>query len=277
MKIPNWTATVIVGMICLNFFASTSRSRNAKIIDNIIFHTERGQLAVLTASFLVHKDTKMTGKIQQVSLRGGCAHGLPAGACPICSGGGSGGGGGSSIKKSNQMSWAECYSIGQAMKAAKERAMDNKVLDLNAQARTAAMNRQDTVVLQNSTLSNVINVTPNNAKTPIETIKQKVNEFLNKVAENISKFAAAVNDKLAMMKEKMQNIANTLSNIMDKLAAYIGEQENRVKEYLGKNLKKLKKKLFGFFESIDASMEQGSDEDYKEIEELLKEEYKDYE
>ena len=49
---------------------------------------------------------------------GTCPHGLPLGACPICNGMGGGG----SVKKDNkpkEMSWNECYAIGQMLKAQK--------------------------------------------------------------------------------------------------------------------------------------------------------------
>ena len=55
--------------------------------------------------------------IQKTKI-GTCPHGLPAGACPICSG--MGGGGGSSrktTKAAGEMSWDECVAVGQMLKA----------------------------------------------------------------------------------------------------------------------------------------------------------------
>ena len=49
---------------------------------------------------------------------GTCPHGLPMGACPICNGMGGGG----SVKRDNkprEMTWNECYAIGQMLKAQK--------------------------------------------------------------------------------------------------------------------------------------------------------------
>ena len=49
---------------------------------------------------------------------GTCPHGLPVGACPICSGmGGGGAKKADSTAKPGEMSWNECYAIGQMMKA----------------------------------------------------------------------------------------------------------------------------------------------------------------
>ena len=60
-----------------------------------------------------------------------CPHGLPAGACPVCSGMGGGG----SAKKAdpapkNEMSYAECYAIWMRMKADDRRKLEaeNKAL-----------------------------------------------------------------------------------------------------------------------------------------------------
>ena len=66
---------------------------------------------------------------------GKCPHGLPNGACPICSGGM----GGASQKKADfsakpgEMSWNECAAIGAMMRAAKMQKQ------LNAQAQQNRM------------------------------------------------------------------------------------------------------------------------------------------
>jgi len=180
---------------------------------------------------------------------GGCAHGLPAGACPICSGGGGG-----SVKKKEEMSWDECYTIGQAMKAAKQRAVDNKILDQIVQSRTTQLQRQANIV-QNQTqpIVNLVKMLPVPVQNVISNVKQAI-------LENLNRFTLVITNQLILIKEKLQFILNNYTNIMDKLAAIFGELENKIKEFIAKNLKQIRKKLFVFFEMIDGSLEQGDHE-----------------
>lgn len=200
----------------------------------------------------------MTGKINPINVSAGCAHGLPAGACPVCSTGGSGG---SSVKKRNEMSWGECYSIGQAMKAAKQRSIDNMLLDQMIQARTARIQRQDTSIPE-QILPNVslIKALPMPVQNSINSIKQVI-------SENISQLTSNMMNRLALIKEKLQFMQDNLTNITDKLAAIFGEQENKIKDLFDKSLRRIKKKLFGFLEMVDGSLEQGDNEKAEEDQE----------
>ena len=86
---------------------------------------------------------------------GTCPHGLPMGACPICNGMGGGG----SVKRDNkprEMTWNECYAIGQMLKAQKL-ARENTQKMYVAQDMQAYLNRLQTqlVALKNMVLNSL--------------------------------------------------------------------------------------------------------------------------
>lgn len=196
-----------------------------------------------------------------------CPHGLPAGACPSCTGGGGGGG---SVKKGD-MSWDECYSIGLALNAAKKNA------ELNRQSQNQELLSQ----MMANKLSQKLN--------PIQNFIQAriilpVTNFLNKIAENpvlkpLVTIASNLITQFNNIKEKLKQLMDNFPNIMDKLVAIFGEQEKNLKEFISQNLNKVKKKIFGLLEMIDGSMEQGEhekveDEDLEQPGEEMDNEYK---
>lgn len=201
---------------------------------------------------------------------GTCPHGLPMGACPICSGGGGGGG----SKKINspppgEMSWDECFAVGQMMKAQK----------LAQQQREMALQNQ-------AFLSSNIN---NNI--------EKFAQNISALAEKTTKFAAKTENLPAILSKPINFVANKLlvpmlniienlpaafqkmttfiqekiADIQDKLNAIFGELKNSVEKKISDRLKDFKKKfksLFGFFEPIDVDIEEQKIEEEKRIFEL---------
>lgn len=199
---------------------------------------------------------------------GSCPHGLPAGACPICSGGGSGG----SKKLSNtsgEMSWDECFAIGQMLKAQKlnqqqkNLAMEGKMnipVNLAARFENLALKLSDFVQkiqLNSSTSQNPI-------IKPLVKILAKVVDFAAKIAlpvlNVIKNIAVTIQNAISFVKEKMADIS-------DKLNAVFGELKNATEKKISDRLKDFKKKfksIFGVFEPQDLDYEDKKIE--KEIE-----------
>ncbi len=189
---------------------------------------------------------------------GSCPHGLPHGACPICSGGM----GGASQKKADfsakpgEMSWNECAAIGAMMRAAKLQKQ------MNAQA-------QEHRLLQIAKFeSNMMNISQKLAQlaaviansTP-STISKPVNFILNKIAAPVLN---SIKDVPVNIMKAMENIRQKIFDIQDKLNAMFGEMKNSIEKKISENLSNLKKKIRMLFQ-VDESTETTDEE--KEIEE----------
>ena len=176
---------------------------------------------------------------------GCCPHGLPRGACPICSG--MGGGGGSVSKdskpKANEMSYDQCYAVWMHMKAQKQ------VKIQNAAAFNAAF------------LGNV----SQNLAGRIANIAQKVADFAQKLNSEhpiLAKPITFVAQKLVVpMLNVAKNIANVVSkaaefvkqklaDISDKLNAIFGELKNFSLKKLSEKFHNFRKKVGSFFAFI---------------------------
>lgn len=183
---------------------------------------------------------------------GTCPHGLPQGACPICSG--MGGGGGSSARKTDEhtgeMSWDECYAIWQQML---------KVKELSQQKKNEALKNPEFVQI--------------NFSAKLDSIAQKLVNFSEKLSDFVqkSKEQTAIPIKLAsifskaaipvlnalnnvtVLAQKIINFIQTkFADISEKLAAIFGELKNSVEKKISDKLKDFKKKiksLFGLFEN----------------------------
>ncbi len=188
---------------------------------------------------------------------GTCPHGLPQGACPICSG--MGGGGGGSSKKierpAGEMSWDECVAVGQMLKAQK----------LAQQKRDIAMQAQ---------LHAPLNITTKleNMAQKIANFAQKLNEFVQKPQSTptlMSKtlvFTAklvipAVNilKNIPILAQKAINfVKEKLTDISDKLNAVFGELKISIEKKISdrfKDFRKKNKSLFNIFEPLDVKEE----------------------
>lgn len=190
---------------------------------------------------------------------GTCPHGMPLGACPICSGMG---GGGSSIttpRKAGEMSWSDCYFEGMLMKKAAE-----------AKQETSQLNQQNFVLntlLQNKVLQAVSQKFAQGAQfiqniltKPIETFSKNIIQPMINITENIA--SALKNNVLTQTLAKaFEGVKHLLANITDKLAAIFGEIKKALSAGFEKHIENAKKKLAKFFGFINTEMEQGEDED----------------
>ncbi|MBR1943605.1 hypothetical protein IJ843_07720 [bacterium] len=189
---------------------------------------------------------------------GQCPHGLPHGACPICSGGMSS----ASQKKADfsakpgEMSWNECAAIGAMMRAAKlqkqlnAQAHENRLMQI-AKFETTMMNvsqklAQLAAVIANSTPS---------------AVAKPVNFILNKVAVPV--LNALKNAPVNIMRA-MDNIRQKIFDIQDKLNAMFGEFKNSVEKKISDTLANFKKKITMLFQ-VDETTESTDEE--KKVEE----------
>ena len=168
---------------------------------------------------------------------GCCPHGLPAGACPICSGMA---GGNSTTKRDTprnigEMTYNQCAAIGamlRAQKAARQRA------DANQQSFIQAM------IQFNKNLENVhqriLEFASNISKTIPVIISAPINFVLTQIVVRIVNIIAVVPNVLA-------NVAQKLVDIADKLAAVYGELKAAVSKSLSNLIGNIKKKLKSMF------------------------------
>ncbi len=190
---------------------------------------------------------------------GTCPHGLPMGACPICNGMGGGG----SVKKDNkpkEMTWNECYAIGQMLKAQKEARLhtqqmfaaqtlqahlDNLQTQINAMKLAILNSSLPKPIAKALTVALDVIVTP--AAKALQAISNTIQNFANNITKTIDSF-----------KQKIIDIA-------DKLTAMLGEAKAAIEKKISDKLKDIKKKIFSLFGISEAENEE--DEEIKRIEE----------
>ena len=191
------------------------------------------------------------------SKLGSCPHGLPAGACPICSGMA---GGNSTTKRDTprnvgEMTYNQCAAIGamlRAQKAARQRA------EANQQSFIQSM------VQFNKNLENVhqriLEFASNISKTMPAIISAPVNFVLTQVVARIVNIMAQIPNVMANFVQKFVDIA-------DKLAAVYGEMKAAVSKSLSNIMGGIKKKLKSIFFIFGADE---TDDEEKKIDETQK-------
>lgn len=201
---------------------------------------------------------------------GSCPHGLPHGACPVCSGMG----GGSAAAKKNEkpageMTWDECYAVWQQMLKAKELAQQKRNDMPQAQ-----MHPQ---VNFSAGLENIAQ--------KITVITQKLSDFIRKNQENSSitskiltitaKIAVPVLNVIKNIPLFTQKIINfvqeKLADISDKLNAIFGELKNSIEKKISEKLRNFKKRfksIFNIFEPDEIQDEEKKIEEDKRIFEM---------
>lgn len=194
---------------------------------------------------------------------GMCPHGLPQGACPICSGMG-GGGGGSSVKKSEkqEMSWSECYVAWQQMQKAKNNLHNAKSDAIQAsqfKSQISLGNSAEKIVNLAEKLTNFVNKIQSSSPTA-----SKILAIGAKIALpilNLAKDAVMFADKaLNAIKEK-------IADISDKLNAVFGELKNSIEKKISDRLKDFKKKIKSLFGINDVQDVENLDDEEKRVEE----------
>lgn len=198
---------------------------------------------------------------------GSCPHGLPMGACPICNG--SGGGGGGSAKKMErpvgEMSWDECFAVGQMMKAQK----------LAQQQKDVAMLGQTSAPMSSiGRLENMAQKIAGFAE-KLSSIVQKAQTnptLLSKTIAFVANLALPVLNVIKNVAEFAQKAINTLqqkmADISDKLTAVFGELKAAVDKKISDKFKDFKKKfksVLGIFEPSEFENEEKKVEEDKRL------------
>lgn len=188
---------------------------------------------------------------------GGCPHGLPQGACPICSGMG----GGSAKKadfsaKPGEMSWNQCAAIGAFLKAQK-----NAQAQRQADLENFAMSMRNFQTALMNTSQRLANISGFFAKNTPAIIAKPIGFILNTVIGAPLRMLA---NMPAVITNFVQNMGQKFADISDKLTAMMGELKNSIEKKISESFQDFKKKiksLFSIFQPLDI------DNDDKKIDE----------
>lgn len=173
---------------------------------------------------------------------GTCPHGLPMGACPICNGKMAGGGKASKMSSPGQMSWSECFSMGQMMRAQAVNAQE-KHLE-NIQNLKLAHALADKIASITSNISNVIASLQKSLPAPVVGVIAAISRL---ILNPVMNFLNQIPKLMESIQNGLANIRNVVSQVAEKLAAVIGEFKNFVSKKLSDFAKVAKKKFFKLF------------------------------
>ena len=191
---------------------------------------------------------------------GTCPHGLPSGACPICSGMG----GGSAKKadfsaKPGEMSWNQCAAIGAFLRAQKNAQMQRQADIQNFAQGMKAF--QAALMGASQRLANIAGFF---AKNTPSIIAKPVGFVLNTL---IGAPVRMIANMPLVVSNFVQNIGQKFADISDKLTAIMGELKNSIEKKISESFQNFKKKvksLFSIFKPLDI------DNDDKKIDEAKK-------
>ena len=204
---------------------------------------------------------------QTVQSGNKCPHGLPFGACPICSGMG---GGGKKDKdtprRPGEMSYNECMAAWikiQAMQEAKLQAKIDKIEQAMAQSlqNKILANIEKTQQMLDKFLQKLDNM-PAIIKAPIQVI---VNNIIKPVLNLISKVATAINN----IQTFFSNVTQFIASVGEKLAMVFGEIKNFINAKISEGFKKTIKTVLSLFSETNKENEEN-----EEIEKLKAREFK---
>lgn len=190
---------------------------------------------------------------------GTCPHGLPQGACPICSGMSGGMKKADFSAKPGEMSWNECAAIGAFLKAQK-----NARLQREQDAQNFANNIkvfQNTLMNASQRLANIGGFFAQNTSA---IIARPVNFVLNTVLGGIVRTIANIPSTISNI---IQTVQQKLADISDKLTAMVGELKASIEKKISESLKTLKKKIKSIFSIFNS---QNIDNEEKQIDETKK-------
>lgn len=190
---------------------------------------------------------------------GTCPHGLPQGACPICSGMSGGMKKADFSAKPGEMSWNECAAIGAFLKAQK-----NARLQREQDAQNFANNIkafQNTLMNVSKRLANIGGFFAQNSPA---IIARPVNFVLNTVLGGIVRTIANIPSTISNI---IQTVQQKLADISDKLTAMVGELKASIEKKISESLKTLKKKIKSIFSIFNS---QNIDNEEKQIDETKK-------
>lgn len=189
---------------------------------------------------------------------GTCPHGLPLGACPICNGMGGGG----SVKKDNkprEMTWNECYAIGQMLKA-------QKLARQHTQQMFAAQDLQTHLNKLQEQITALKLAAMTNLPRPIaKAIAVLADGVLIPMVKAVQNIASTIQNIATSITKAIDTIKQKLIDIADKLTAMIGEAKAAIQKKINEKFKDIKKKIFNIFGITTAENEE--DEELERVEE----------
>ena len=189
---------------------------------------------------------------------GTCPHGLPLGACPICNGMGGGG----SVKKDNkprEMTWNECYAIGQMLKA-------QKLAHQHTQQMFAAQDLQTHLNKLQEQITAMKLAAMTNLPRPIaKAIAVLADGVLIPMVKAVQNIASTIQNIATSITKAIDTIKQKLIDIADKLTAMIGEAKAAIQKKINEKFKDIKKKIFNIFGITTAENEE--DEELERVEE----------
>lgn len=189
---------------------------------------------------------------------GTCPHGLPLGACPICNGMGGGG----SVKKDNkprEMTWNECYAIGQMLKA-------QKLARQHTQQMFAAQDLQTHLNKLQEQITAMKLAAMTNLPRPIaKAIAVLADGVLIPMVKAVQNIASTIQNIATSITKAIDTIKQKLIDIADKLTAMIGEAKAAIQKKINEKFKDIKKKIFNIFGITTTENEE--DEELERVEE----------
>lgn len=200
--------------------------------------------------------------VQTNKASGGlCPHGLPPGACPICSGGMS-----SATKKADfsakpgEMSWNECAAIGAMLRAQKLRAQQNEQAYQNRLQALAKFESNMMAVTQRlsamaSKLAQMQSILAKPAVALFNKVLIPTTNFIKNMPTNVMNFTG--------------KFLNKVFDIQDKLTAMFGELKASIEKKVSDKLQEAKKKiisLFGIYEPKEVEEEKKVDQSKRTFE-----------
>lgn len=189
-----------------------------------------------------------------------CPHGLPPGACPICSGKG----GGSGVKtadfsaKPGEMSWNECAAIGAFLKSMQNARLAREA-DYQSNIVNIAMFEKNLAKAAENLNLFIQNMSQNILTKPIAVFAQNI----------VLPLLNFVKDMPVNIMQTIVNITQKLADISDKLTAIYGELKAAVQKKISDFMNKVKKKLHSIFEIFSPHNNSDENEIMVELEKKL--------
>jgi len=171
-----------------------------------------------------------------------CPHGLPFGACPICSGMG---GGGAKMKtadfsaKPGEMSWNECAAIGAFLRAQKL-AAQNRDADYNNHVLALAKFQSNLSLLSAKLADFIKTATANRFVAPAVNVAKAVILPVVNLLKNVP----------SIISNLSANLTQKFVDITDKLTAVFGELKAKIDKKISDSIKAVKKKILSIFQEI---------------------------
>ena len=204
----------------------------------------------------------MAQKIRNVNKvnAGLCPHGLPPGACPICSNMAGGLKQSDRNRKIGEMTYHECAMIGNMLKA---RALAQKSHENNLQHRAENLKNFETTMekLQAGMLEFAQKISNNFLLKPLVFVVQNIAVPFTNFIQNIPNFITSFSNKIATFQQK-------LFDISDKIAAVFGELKNAIEKKISELVSTIAtkfKNLFKIFKKHNAEDDDTKIDDDKKI------------